>query len=226
MTLRLYDLCGADPKLRFSPYCWRVKLALRHKGISVETVPTPFTAVPEIGGGGFPTVPVLELEDGKTRIVESFAIAEYLEETFPDRPALFSPGPAGRASARFMDGFANMTFAALAFPLIAKDIHAHLTEADQVYFRQSREKRLGKTLEEAAAGRENKLGEFRKTLAPVRHVLRSSPYLGGESPLYVDFILAGALTWATTISDYPILGDEAEISDWLKRVTQGETALA
>ncbi|MDE1903950.1 MAG: glutathione S-transferase N-terminal domain-containing protein, partial [Alphaproteobacteria bacterium] len=37
--LKLFDLAGADDDRRFSPYCWRVKLALAHKGLPVETVP-------------------------------------------------------------------------------------------------------------------------------------------------------------------------------------------
>jgi hypothetical protein len=37
MARTLYDLAGADPDLRFSPYCWRTRLALAHKGLEVET---------------------------------------------------------------------------------------------------------------------------------------------------------------------------------------------
>jgi hypothetical protein len=43
MSLILYDLAGADPARRFSPYCWRVRLAIEHKGLSVETIPWRFT---------------------------------------------------------------------------------------------------------------------------------------------------------------------------------------
>ena len=33
MSIRLYDLAGAQDDRRFSPYCWRVKMALVHKVI-------------------------------------------------------------------------------------------------------------------------------------------------------------------------------------------------
>lgn len=33
MALILYDLAGADVARRFSPYCWRVPLAMEHKGL-------------------------------------------------------------------------------------------------------------------------------------------------------------------------------------------------
>jgi glutathione S-transferase len=31
MAIQLYDLAGAEDDRRFSPYCWRVKMALQHK---------------------------------------------------------------------------------------------------------------------------------------------------------------------------------------------------
>jgi len=43
MSLILYDLAAADPERRFSPYCWRVRLAFEHKGLQVETIPWRFT---------------------------------------------------------------------------------------------------------------------------------------------------------------------------------------
>ena len=39
MTIRLYDLAGAEAERRFSPFCWRARMALAHKGLDVETVP-------------------------------------------------------------------------------------------------------------------------------------------------------------------------------------------
>jgi glutathione S-transferase len=38
MALILYDLAGADAERRFSPYCWRIRLAVAHKGMEVETI--------------------------------------------------------------------------------------------------------------------------------------------------------------------------------------------
>ena len=38
MGRKLYDLVGEDPACRFSPFCWRSRLALAHKGLDVETI--------------------------------------------------------------------------------------------------------------------------------------------------------------------------------------------
>jgi hypothetical protein len=34
----LYELAGANADLRFSPYCWRSRLALPHEGLDFETI--------------------------------------------------------------------------------------------------------------------------------------------------------------------------------------------
>jgi hypothetical protein len=39
MTITMYDLAGAEMDRRFSPFCWRSRMALAHKGLAVETVP-------------------------------------------------------------------------------------------------------------------------------------------------------------------------------------------
>ena len=88
MSMILYDLAGADPDLRFSPFCWRTRFALAHKGLPVETVPWRFTEKEAIAFSG--------------RVVsDSWSIAEYLEEFYPN-PTIFG-GPIGLAHARFVN---------------------------------------------------------------------------------------------------------------------------
>ena len=77
------------------------------------------------------------------------------------------------------------------FEAIMMDLYNGLHEEDKAYFRQSRESRLGKTLEECCpteADREAKVKEFRKSLAPVRALLTTEGYkfLGGHEPNYAD----------------------------------------
>ena len=136
MTRKLYDLAGADPQRRFSPYCWRTKLALAHKGIEVETIPWRFTEKDVIGFSGQGRVPVLI--DGDTVVFDSWAIANYLEDTYPDRPSLFG-GAGGRALARFVNSWADTVQLAGMIRLVVADIHAHVDEKDKGYFRESRE---------------------------------------------------------------------------------------
>ena len=59
MTIQLYDLAGEDPSVRFSPYCWRTRLALAHKGLDVETIPWRFTDKEMIAFSDQELVPVI-----------------------------------------------------------------------------------------------------------------------------------------------------------------------
>ena len=87
MGLQLYDLAGAEPERRFSPYCWRTKLALMHKGLPFDTIPWRFTDKDVIAFSGQGRVPVLV--DGDRVVFDSWTIANYLEDAYPDRPSLF-----------------------------------------------------------------------------------------------------------------------------------------
>ena len=103
-AIKMYDLAGADPKRRFSPYCWRIRMALAHKHLTVETIPWRYCDKPAIAHSGQDRVPVIE--DGDRVIADSWAIANYLEDAYPDRPSLFG-GTAARAIARFINSWAD-----------------------------------------------------------------------------------------------------------------------
>jgi glutathione S-transferase len=104
MAIIMYDLAGADPALRFSPYCWRTRMALAHKGLAVETIPWRFTDTTASAFSGQGRVPVICDDD---RVVsDSWAIAEYLEANYPGRPSPFG-GDAGQAHVRFINAWAD-----------------------------------------------------------------------------------------------------------------------
>ncbi len=215
MALRLFDLAGADPARRFSPYCWRTRLALAHKGLAVETVPWRFTEKAAIAASGQGRVPVLV--DGERWIADSWVIAEYLEEHYPERPSLFGGG-AGRALSRFYSTFADALGGGAIFRFVARDILDHVHERDREYFRRSREERLGMTLEAFVAEREARLPAFRESLMPLRLVLKAQPFLGGEAPLYADYALFGPFQWARCISAFEVLASDDPVRLWRDRL--------
>ena len=100
MSITVYDLAGAEDDRRFSPYCWRVKMALKHKGLDFETVAWRFTEKDVIAALGSSTVPVMV--DGGRKVSDSFAIAEYLDEAYPSGPGLFG-GTEGHPLSLFLD---------------------------------------------------------------------------------------------------------------------------
>ncbi|WP_292084570.1 glutathione S-transferase family protein, partial [Mesorhizobium sp.] len=158
MTILFYDLVGHDAKRPFSPHCWKTKMALAHKGLDATKVPTRFLEVPKVEGGVSKTVPVIR--NGERVVADSFAIALYLDEAYPERPTLFG-GEGGKATARFIERWSQFTIHPYLMTVLLTDLHRMQDEANRAYFRESREQRLGKRLEEVVAGRDEGLAGFR-----------------------------------------------------------------
>jgi glutathione S-transferase len=217
MSLILYDLAAADPERRFSPYCWRVRLAIEHKGLQVETIPWRFTDKPLIAFSGQGRVPVLV--NSETTVAGSWKIANHLEQEYPERPSLFG-GASGEALARFIEGWSDTVLMPAMMPLIITDIFAHLHEKDREYFRSSREQRLGMTLEQVGAHRENRVDDFRRILGPLRATLKTQQFLGGDAPNYGDYIPFGAFMWARSVSPFKMLENDNPVSMWRSRVLE------
>ena len=66
MARELYELVGSDPQRRFSPYCWRARMALAHKGLDATPVPWRFTETERLAFANHDKVPVLV--DGETAV--------------------------------------------------------------------------------------------------------------------------------------------------------------
>jgi glutathione S-transferase len=215
MTVTLYDLAGADANRRFSPYCWRIRLALEHKELPVETIPWRFTDKEVIAFSGQDRVPVL-VDAGKA-LAGSWIIANYLEQKRPDGRSLFG-GQAGAALTRFVESWTDAVLLPGMLPLILIDVFAHLHEKDRSYFRSSRERRLGMTLEAACADRANKVIGFRQILAPLRSTLKIHSFLGGEAPNYADYIVFGGFMWARSTSPFKLLEKDDPVALWRDRM--------
>ncbi|AJY46733.1 glutathione S-transferase family protein [Martelella endophytica] len=215
MSRILYSLCGADASAPFSPHCWKVVLALRHKGLEFTERPVGFTEIPKVENGFSKTVPILK--DGDALISDSFAIALYLEQTYPDAPSLFK-GEGGLAMARFVEAWSLSTLHPAVTRIALKNIHDRLAPADQAYFRESREARLGATLEEVATGREAAIAAFPEKLTPLRNMLKFQPFIGGSEPLFSDYIVFGAFKWASQTGNTELLDPNDPVTNWYERV--------
>lgn len=213
--MKLYELVGKDKNRGFSPYVWRIRMALAHKGLEAELIPLIFTEISQLEDTDARTVPILEHE-GKF-ITDSWDIACYLEENFPDRPSLFG-GKAAQALARTFD---HMTLYNLIFPLfpaLVNGVFEVIDEKDRDYFRSTREKKLGKSLEEAAEHQQEALVNFQKQLWPYDLALKSQPFFSGDQPAYTDYILYGIFQWARGVSPLKLLEEGQPLYDWRSRM--------
>ncbi len=222
MSLVLYDLAAADPAIRFSPYCWRTRMALAHKGLEVETVPWRFVEKEAIAASGQGTVPVLV--DGETWITDSDRIAEHLDRRHPARP-LFE-GPQARAHARFIASWTLQVLQPGIMKQILGELFTFLDEGDKGYFRESREKRFGVALESISENAEAALPAFRASLGPLRATLEAQDFLGGAEPSYADYIVFGAFQWARVSCSRDLLEADDPVAAWRGRLLAAHGGLA
>lgn len=214
VNIRLYELV-MENGLSASPFAWRIRYALAHKGIAFDSVALGFTEIPAAFAGRFKTVPVIE--DGETMLAESWDIAEYLDRAYPSQPLLFS-GPAEQAMVRLMDAWFASAIMRGIFAIYALDIYNAARPVDRPYFRQSREARVKTSLEEFVSGRTERLPALRQALQPLRIQLQRFPFLGGERPNYADYIALGAFQWIASVSTLPLLAAEDDaLRGWLER---------
>ena len=213
----LYELCGRERDRLFSPYAWRARLVMGFKGLAFESRPLTFIQIPVELEGIHKTVPVLT--DVDQTIAESLAICLHLEEAYPDTPSVFG-GQGGKENAALIDNLIVTGLYPTLSRMIIKDIHDLLAEPDAAYFRQSREKRFGMSLEDVQRGRDKQRTQFATFLKPYRRRLNDAAFLGGEGPRYADMALAASFCWSVATSPYDIMQGDAVLQSWFERVLE------
>lgn len=211
--IKLWELGGRDGR-RYSLFSWRARLALCHKRLEFETVPVRMSDKAAIAFSGGKTVPIIK--DGETVVRDSWKIAEHLEQAYPEAPTLFG-GEIGRGTTQTFNTWADRALVPAMLPVIVADIHERVDPADAQYFRESMEKVLKLTLEQARERREEALQRLRRALEPMQAALKRQPWICGARPAYGDYILFSVLQWARVMSPQEVL-DEGPLREWRERV--------
>jgi glutathione S-transferase len=211
--IELYELAGRDEAVRFSPYCWRTRMALAHKGLHAQLIAWHFgeDKLP----GGLHQVPVL-VDNGKV-IADSTAIAEYLEAHYVNGPGLFGC-EGGEAHTRFIVAWVDTVLQPCLLPALVMDVLAQVKPEAAEYFRLSREARLGMSLEQASENRMERLKKCRGLLAPVRKVIEIQEFLGGEEPSYADYAVFSAFQWVRCVGGPEVLEQDDLVYAWRERM--------
>ena len=213
--ITLYDL-QLESGCTISPFVWRTKYALAHKGFEVDIVPGGFTGILERTGGRTERLPAI-VDDGEW-VLDSWLIAEYLDEKYPDRPPLFE-GPSMKVLTKFLDAWLWRTAIAPWFRCYILDYHDLSLPQDRDYVRTSREQWFlgGQKLEDVQAGREDRLPQVPPTLEPLRQLLRETPWLGGDKPNFADYTALAVFLWTGSVAKTPPLTEDDPLRDWLDR---------
>ena len=212
--LQLYELGGIDD-VRYSQFSWRIKMALAHKGFNFETVPVRVSDKAAIAFSNQTKVPILK--DGKHVVSDSWTIAEYLEQTYPEGPSLFG-GAIGHGLTRYINTFVDRQLVPKAASMLMRDVLGIIDDGDATHMRTTMEKASRKTLEEMVATRETDVVEFRRMLDPVRATLRGQHYLCGNEPAYADYILFSVFQWARIVSAFELLKEDDLVAAWRERM--------
>jgi glutathione S-transferase len=211
--MKLWDLAGKEDDRRFSPYCWRIKMALRHKGLQAEEIPWRFTEGEVLAFSGQKLVPVIE---DRGRVVhDSWSISLYLDEAHPDRPLFGSEG--AKAAALFVKHWSERALHLHVLKAVLLDLYRAVHEKDRAYFRESREKRFGMPLEQFCDPTAGVAG-LRGALDPIRPVLVQHPFVSGREPGFADYILFGPFQWARAVSPVRLLEPDDPVYAWRERM--------
>ncbi len=186
-------------------------MSVAHKGLDYESIATPFTAVATVEGGDSRRVPVIR--DGDTVVEESFAIAEYLDATYPDTLKLLHSG-VDRAMTNFIINWSQTQLHPLVARMAIVDIHDALAPTDQEFFRTTREKLFGMSLEDFSVKMAATPDDLKKTLVPLELTLKNQNFIGGETPHFADYVVFGALQWLRVCKGEAVLPQEGAVSNW------------
>ncbi|TPX36223.1 hypothetical protein SmJEL517_g01564 [Synchytrium microbalum] len=216
----LYDLAAKDTSIRFSPYVWRTKLALEHKGLPYKTIAWGFTDKQMIAFSKQGLVPVIvDPNNGDKVVSDSWKIAEYLESQYPDKPSLFGSN-SGKNGVYFVQKWWEVTGINQIVTFIVLDVWKCINAKDAEFFRTGREKLFKKTLEDIEKGRGDRVKAWRATLRPIKDLLREQPFIGGKTPNYSDYIVFAGFQWARCVSDFQLLEKDPKdpIYNWRERM--------
>ncbi|EGN96903.1 hypothetical protein SERLA73DRAFT_185150 [Serpula lacrymans var. lacrymans S7.3] len=154
----LYDIPGQGPVKAMSGNIFKARYTLAYKGLAFKSVWVESKDIEErmkaIGakptgrkpdGSDFYTLPVIQDPSTGAVVSDSFAIAEYLEETYPSTSTVFPRGSKALISvfdSTFMQGMGPM------FPLIATTVYTKILPTSREYFRENAEIRFGTKFED------------------------------------------------------------------------------
>ena len=213
--IKFYDL-QLSTGSTISPFVWATKYAIKHKGFDLDIVPGGFTGIMERTEGNSERLPAIQ-DDGKW-VLDSWLIAEYLDETYPDRPRLIN-GPGHKV---MIQGLESWLWKEAIGPWMGAYIHQYYgrcLEVDKPYILESRGRMLGtgQTFDDMIKGREERLPKVLPNLELLRGLLADNKWLGGETPDYGDYRLLAVFLFLSSVADIPALTADDPLRDWVDR---------
>ena len=212
--IKLYELSGKN-NIRFSPYCWRTRMALNYKKLDFKTVPVKFTEKKLIEFSNQKLLPVLV--DQNAIVSNSFDIAIYLDKKYPANQKLFIKSD--MSFDIFINQWADKMLNGALIKIVINDITNHLDPKDKDYFIDSRTKRFGMSPESMADKSTDSLNQLYKYISFLNSILEKQEFISGDDIGYSDFIIAGSLKWGMQVCDITLIDEKnKKMLDWYNQI--------
>ncbi|KAJ3107355.1 hypothetical protein HDU97_004237 [Phlyctochytrium planicorne] len=249
--LKFYDIVpevASYDGILATPNTWKIRLALLRKRIPFETVVMNVLEISTILTERFraqnkdpnfkATAPTIELEDG-TLLCDSFKIALYLEEAYPDAPSLFDHGTGmevkergtlalGKRFARLMDtgmGASDPQWNVW-FDVIFPQLYASYQPGPARDYLSSDARLGGPGSFQAHMDRPQKedlVSRNNKAIGPLVTLLKEQgDFLQGSEPGFADFVIFGRYAMVrnhdVAIAKEVFEGVDPVIGAWVERM--------
>ncbi len=199
-------------------------MALAHLGVDFERIPTRFVDIADVENGACNTVPVIR--HGEQVVTDSFDIGLHLRRSYPDNPRKLFEGIGATRLCRFIEAWALASVHPFVGRWAMLDIHNMLEPQSAIYFRDSRQHRIGTTLEAYVADREEQVEGFLAGLAPLRQTVQRQPFIGGDSPRFADYLVFSRFQWLRVASGLSMMPKDDPVAEWIERCLDLHGALA
>ena len=208
--IRLYELALENGRCA-SPFVWRLRYALAHKGIAFE-IPCPCGLHRDCANvRGTIQDGSRDREPASRCLRRAGTLPSIWTGNFP-QARRYSPVRPSAKMVRLMDAWFSSEVMRKLFLCTCWTSMMPLARRDRPYFRQSREARLeGRDARGVHHDRAARLPAIREALAPLRTQLSRVPFLGGSAPNYADYIVLGAFQCVASVSTLPLLARSDEV---------------
>lgn len=235
--MKLYEYALANREGCASPNVWRTKMLLAHLGLEVESemlfhieleeklafaqpeAERLGTKAPYAPNG---TLPVLV--DGDTILPDSWTIAAHLDRNYGDGSLVNAHS--ALAMNRFFEHWASKHIVSNVFPDILPETVNAMDEVDREPFRRSRERMFGLNFDDLNGTLKDCVPALQEGLQTLEQTLADQDYLGGESPVYADYILFGMFVWMAKVSSTEVLVRGSAVHRWRERLMDAYDGLA
>ncbi|KAI8059355.1 hypothetical protein BC940DRAFT_178924 [Gongronella butleri] len=194
-----YDLRINEINTSNSPFTVRTRICLNIKDIPYETKWLTYfdvhKQIPAITKSDQrPTVPVIvDGIHGDKVVADSFDIARYLDEAFPDTPKLFDPAHEGLL--RFFEKYVFWNVIVHMYKINILQIHASFPNQEiKDWYRENREGMFHLTLEQFAGNEADNVAIIKAQMTVLDDSLKHTPYITGQQVGYADVMMAAAFT--------------------------------